>query len=282
MSIIYSFLQKRKMHENQHGYVMVFIAYLLAGLLLALGSDTFYNINSKAADINTEVEEGTRISSFAAAPNITSAGEEELISMELIDSESEFNDEFTEDDLSTSGDTVWMFGTKMNGETFDTLMQQTGVLTPKSKSTTSQKSKKLSVTYKTAYGDVTSSEVDLLERIVQAEAGGEDIVGKVLIANVVLNRVNSARFPNTIKGVITQHSGSSYQFSPVRSQRFWNIKISSGSKDAVQKALKGVDYSQGAMYFIAKGRLSDKKAKEFDTRLDWLFKHGGHDFYKRK
>lgn len=57
----------------------------------------------------------------------------------------------------------------------------------------------------------TDAEIDLLARIVRAEALGESFEGKVAVAAVVLNRVESSKFPDTIKGVIYQRG----QFSPV-------------------------------------------------------------------
>ena len=60
MSAIYSFLQKRKLHENQHGFVMVVIAYVLSALMLILGSDVFYNIDSEAAGMDIKIEEETQ------------------------------------------------------------------------------------------------------------------------------------------------------------------------------------------------------------------------------
>lgn len=270
------------MHENHHGYVMVFIAYLLSALLLALGSDTFYNINSKAADINTEIEEGTQEPLYAGVTMAPTTNYETSTITPEAKEAFEFKDELSKDNLSTSGDTVWLFGSVMNGETFESVIQQLSVLPLNITKVKKKESATLNATYSTAYGNVTGNEVMLLQRIVQSEAGGEDTIGKILIANVVLNRMKSGRFPSTIKGVILQHSGSSYQFSPVKSGRFWTVKISKDTEIAVEKALQGVDYSKGAMYFIAKKRLSVEKANEFDTRLDWLFNHGGHDFYKRK
>lgn len=278
MSIIYSFLQKRKMHESRHGYIMVFIAYLLSALLLALGSDAFYNINSKAADLHTEVKEETRVQPLVgaqtSAQNATT--ETDMTKIQV------FGGNDTElEDLSTSGDTVWVFGTEMNGETFDTLMEQTGILTPKTKKETISKKVQLTAVYTEAFSGASSEDVDILERIVQAEAGGEDIVGKILIANVVINRAKNSRFPATIYEVVTQHSEDKYQFSPVKSGRIWTVQVADSTKKAVTQALQGVDYSKGALYFIAKHRLTAQKAKQFDSRLNWLFKHGGHDFYKQ-
>lgn len=128
--------------------------------------------------------------------------------------------------------------------------------------------------------DVTAEEIEMLERIVQAEAGSEDIKGRILVANVVLNRVADDDFPDTIKEVIFQNSKGEYQFSPVSDKRFWSVKVSKKTKEAVQRALEGEDHSEGALYFMARKRARTSSAKWFDNNLTWLFKHGGHEFYK--
>ncbi len=61
----------------------------------------------------------------------------------------------------------------------------------------------------------SEAEVSILERIVEAEAGGEDEDGKLLVANVVLNRVRDEAFPDTISEVVFQRTGGVTQFSPV-------------------------------------------------------------------
>jgi N-acetylmuramoyl-L-alanine amidase len=62
-----------------------------------------------------------------------------------------------------------------------------------------------------ASSNVSASDKDLLARLVQAEASGEPYAGKVAVAVVVLNRVDSSSFPNSISAVINQAG----QFSPV-------------------------------------------------------------------
>ncbi len=128
--------------------------------------------------------------------------------------------------------------------------------------------------------NVSAAEISMLERIVQAEAGGEDMKGKILIANVILNRVADEHFPDNIEDVIFQNKGGEYQFSPVDDERYWKVKVSKKSEEAVQRALEGEDYSEGALYFIARKRTTSSSAAWFDNNLDWLFKHGGHEFYK--
>ena len=64
------------------------------------------------------------------------------------------------------------------------------------------------------YG-ITAEDYDALLRIVEAEASGEDETGRLLVANVVLNRVRSAAFPNTVSEVVYQRKNGKAQFSPV-------------------------------------------------------------------
>ena len=54
--------------------------------------------------------------------------------------------------------------------------------------------------------NLDEQEYQVLLRIVEAEAGGEDTVGKMLVANVIMNRVNSGIFPATVTGVVSQHT----------------------------------------------------------------------------
>jgi len=119
-----------------------------------------------------------------------------------------------------------------------------------------------------------------LQRIVEAEAGGEDEDGKLLVANVVLNRVGSDEFPNTIPEVVFQKSKGVTQFSPVADGRYDKVNISEETVKAVNRALEGEDISEGALYFAARKYASKKSMKWFDNELNYLFKHGGHEFFK--
>lgn len=68
----------------------------------------------------------------------------------------------------------------------------------------------------TTYYKFTESEFDLLCRCAQAEAGYHNFKSQIYVANVIMNRVYSPKFPNTIHDVIYQHSGEFYQFSVVK------------------------------------------------------------------
>lgn len=127
---------------------------------------------------------------------------------------------------------------------------------------------------------VSASDRLILERIVEAEAGGEDHKGKVLVANVVLNRVKSKSFPSTIKEVVFAHRGSTYQFSPIYDGRYYTVNISDDTKKAVKDALNGIDPSQGALYFMERAYADSDNAAWFDRCLTRLFGYHCHEFYK--
>lgn len=91
---------------------------------------------------------------------------------------------------------------------------------------------------------VSAAESELLARLVRAEAKGESYSGKVAVAEVVLNRVQSPLFPNTIEGVIYQ----SGQFSPVSNGAIYT-PADAESIQAVNEALSGSNLTNGALYF---------------------------------
>ncbi len=122
-------------------------------------------------------------------------------------------------------------------------------------------------------------EYDLLLRIVEAEAGSEDEDGRLLVANVVFNRVNSDQFPDSVSEVVLQQSKGVTQFSPVASGSIWRVTVSEKTVAAVQRALEGEDLSQGALYFAARSHADSKSMKWFDEKLTFLFSHGGHEFF---
>lgn len=130
----------------------------------------------------------------------------------------------------------------------------------------------------TAAAVVPCSQEDyqILLRIVQAEAGICDDTGKVLVANVILNRVRDEEFPDTIKDVVYQKS----QFSPVSNGAINTCKVTPQTVDCVNRALMGEDYSQGALYFMNRRGARSGAADWFDGRLTFLFQHERHEFFK--
>ncbi len=117
---------------------------------------------------------------------------------------------------------------------------------------------------------------EILERIVEAEAGDQDVRGRRLVANVILNRVRSKKFPNTVKGVVFAHR----QFSPVSNGSYYHVKVSGTTKKAVRQALNGVDDSKGALYFMWRRGSDSGNISWFDRELTRLFRYGCHEFFK--
>ena len=126
---------------------------------------------------------------------------------------------------------------------------------------------------------ISSADYQVLLKIVEAEAGSEDLNGRILVANVVLNRVKSELFPDCVTDVVYQHSNGVYQFSPVKNGTIDTVSISEETKQAVELALDGTDLSKGALYFAARNAANEKNMRWFDTHLVRLFAHGGHEFF---
>lgn len=117
-------------------------------------------------------------------------------------------------------------------------------------------------------------------RIVEAEATDEDLIGKILIANVVMNRVEVEGFPNNIYDVVHQKYNGRAQFSPIDDGRYYSVSITNSTEEAVAAALSGADYSEGALFFVAKSLASKSAGSWFDRDLSFIMKHGVHSFYK--
>jgi len=129
---------------------------------------------------------------------------------------------------------------------------------------------------------ITVEDKEVLLRIVEAEATSEDIKGRMLVANVILNRVVSKKFPNSITEVVFQNNGTTYQFAPIKDGRYWTVKVSDETREAVERVLAGEDYSQGALYFAARKLANQTAMRWFDTSLKYLFRHGVHEFFTDK
>lgn len=121
---------------------------------------------------------------------------------------------------------------------------------------------------------LSAGELLLLQKIVMAEAEGEPYEGKVAVANVVLNRLRSANFPNTITKVIYQK----HQFSPVANGRLKRVRPSAETVKAVNAALNGHKAVQDNTYFF----LSLTLAQDLTVHHHRTFvkKIGNHSFYK--
>ena len=123
-------------------------------------------------------------------------------------------------------------------------------------------------------------EYHTLLQIVEAEATGGDEKSKLLIADVVLNRVEDERFPNSISEVVWQSVDGYPQFSPTVDGRMGNLTITDSTVRAVERALNGENIAQGALFFVARSSANGKNLKWFDDHLVYLDEYGGHSFYR--
>ena len=98
-----------------------------------------------------------------------------------------------------------------------------------------------------------SSNVNLLARLIYGEARGEPYTGQVAVGAVVMNRVKSSSFPNTISGVIYQ-SGA---FDVVKDGQI-NLSPNSTAIKAAQDAINGWDPSYGAVYYFNPSTATNK------------------------
>jgi LysM repeat protein len=155
-----------------------------------------------------------------------------------------------------SGDTLFLISKqygitlfnlrKANNKWDDLVIPGQKLIIPSGKSTSSTSS---TVTTSKTVIPYTEAEVDLLARLITAEAEGETYEAKVAVGAVVVNRVKSTVWPNTITDVIYHVSGGYQQFTPVKNG-YINKPATSDSIKAAWAALYGSDPSKGAMFYF--------------------------------
>jgi len=136
-----------------------------------------------------------------------------------------------------------------------------------------------SVTAASSSTRMSDEDYETLLAIVEAEAGGEDTKGRILVANVIFNRMNDDRFPNTVTEIVWEKVSDVPQFTPTADGRINTVTVSEETREAVNRAIDGEDYSQGALFFVAKEEAEQYNVQWFESELKKLFKHGTHDFY---
>ena len=304
MSMINTFIQRRKMREFPHGMLMVAIAYLLSICMLFFGSDVFYDTPTTAAGVDNSTDELTEelityehltANTDVSIKQLSQPLEETIEKIEelyiyypMVSNymESEIIADIT--NVAEANNTEKLLsGTKEinTKQSVEVTEDEISSFSVKADSTLSLEEAEVKEEAEeeasSAYVvDITKDEISMLERIVQAEAGSEDLKGRVLVANVIINRTMDEEFPDSVEGVIFQNSDGEYQFSPISDKRYWSVKVTKKTREAVQLALEGEDHSEGALFFMARKRARASSAKWFDNNLKWLFKHGGHEFYK--
>lgn len=102
-------------------------------------------------------------------------------------------------------------------------------------------------------GKYSSGDINLLAKVISAEARGEAYEGQVAVGACVLNRVSSPSFPDTIAGVVYQPGA----FSAVTDSN-WSQPVQDSAKRAAQDAINGWDPSGGAIYYYNPDKTSNQ------------------------
>ncbi|MEG2597365.1 MAG: cell wall hydrolase [Oscillospiraceae bacterium] len=126
--------------------------------------------------------------------------------------------------------------------------------------------------------ECTREESEMMAYIIQQEVRGATLKHKRILANIIVNRVKSDAFPNTIEDVIFQKN----QFTSTQNYYSHTYKPDANTRQAVKEVLSGSceDLSQGALYFYAPKWTKSKIASWFENRLTFLFELEGHRFFK--
>lgn len=124
--------------------------------------------------------------------------------------------------------------------------------------------------------DSYATDLYWLSRIIHAEAGAEPYKGKVAVGNVILNRVKSKDFPNTVKGVIFEYYQGIPQFSPVAEGTIYNTP-SEESIQAAKDAFNGARPVGDATYFFNPDKAEGKWIVKNKT---YVMRIGDHVFYR--
>jgi N-acetylmuramoyl-L-alanine amidase len=119
-----------------------------------------------------------------------------------------------------------------------------------------------------------STDVYWLSRIINAEAGGESLLGMIAVGNVVLNRKASKQYPNTVYGVIFDRVGGT-QFSPVSMGTIYRTP-SERSIIAAKICLDGYSVDNGILFFM---NPSISTSNWISKNRPFAFIIGRHHFY---
>lgn len=114
-----------------------------------------------------------------------------------------------------------------------------------------------------------------LSRIIYAEANTEPLLGKIAVGNVIMNRVNSSEFPNTIYSVIFDRKYG-VQFTPVANGSIYN-NANKECERAAKMVLEGYTVDESALYFMNAAAASNLWVK---NNREYCFSIGKHSFYK--
>jgi spore germination cell wall hydrolase CwlJ-like protein len=122
----------------------------------------------------------------------------------------------------------------------------------------------------------SDKEVLILERITEAEATGQSSAAKKNVCSVIINRVESDKFPDTVKEVVFQR----HQFSPTIDGRYDSVEVTDSTQKAVKEVLQNGVINK-ALFFCNESDVKSLKTQKWFKSLTFLFKDdSGHSFFK--
>ena len=104
---------------------------------------------------------------------------------------------------------------------------------------------------------INQEELQWLAKMIHCEAKGESLEGQIAVGAVILNRVESNLFPNTVKEVIFEKSDGRYQFTPAANGSIDSANPTEMSMEAATRVLNGEDPTNGALYFYNPDKTND-------------------------
>lgn len=135
-------------------------------------------------------------------------------------------------------------------------------------------SKEVQTSSKNVIYTYTADELEMLAKIIHAEAKGEVYNGKVAVGAVIINRLQSGSFSNTLQGVITAEK----QFEPVANGTFAKAQPTAEDYEAAIESFNGVDPTGGATFFYAPSIVRS----DFHESLKYTTTIGNHRFFRNE
>jgi N-acetylmuramoyl-L-alanine amidase len=109
--------------------------------------------------------------------------------------------------------------------------------------------------------EVNQEDVEWLAKMIHSEAKGESFEGQVAVGAVIMNRVESDLFPNTIKEVLLEQSNGYYQFTPAETGILHTATPNDENYEAAKRAINGEDPTNGALFFYNPDKTSSSYLK---------------------
>ena len=126
--------------------------------------------------------------------------------------------------------------------------------------------------------EVSDEEYEILCRIVEAEATGGTVEQKINVASCVMARVESSDWENDIESVVFSHHGSSYQFTPIVDGRYYTVKITDSTREAVDSVIQN-GKTHDCLFFCSYASY-EKEGSWHRSALTYVFKDGEHIYCK--